>query len=85
MTQITIQCDHSPRARHFGVRSQVGLSITTNKASGGDEIPAKLFKILKKMMLLKCCTQYTSKFVKLSNGHRTEKGQFSFQSQRKAV
>ena len=37
------------------------------------------------MMLWKCCTQYVSKFGKLSNGHRTEKGQFSFQSQRKAM
>ena len=37
------------------------------------------------MMLLKCCTQYASKFGKLSSGHRTGKGQFSFQSQRKAV
>ena len=36
-------------------------------------------------MLLKCCTQYASKFGKLSNGHRSGKGQFSFQSQRKAV
>ena len=38
-----------------------------------------------KMMLWKCCTQYASKFGKLSSGHRTEKGQFSFQSQRKAM
>ena len=36
-------------------------------------------------MLLKCCTQYTSKFGKLSSGHRTGKGQFSFQSQKKAM
>ena len=36
-------------------------------------------------MLWKCCTQYASKFGKLSSGHRTGKGQFSFQSQRKAV
>ena len=36
-------------------------------------------------MLLKCCTQYASKFEKLSNGHGTGKGQFSFQSQRKAM
>ena len=35
-------------------------------------------------MMLKCCTQYESKFLKLSSGHRTGKGQFSFQSQRKA-
>ena len=38
-----------------------------------------------KMMLWKCCTQYASKFGKLSSGHRTGKGQFSFQSQRKAI
>ena len=36
-------------------------------------------------MLWKCCTQYVSKFGKLSSGHRTGKGQFSFQSQRKAM
>ena len=36
-------------------------------------------------MLLKCCTQYASKFGKLSSGYRTGKGQFSFQSQRKAM
>ena len=36
-------------------------------------------------MLLKCCTQYASKFGKLSSGHRTGKGQFSFQSLRKAI
>ena len=38
-----------------------------------------------KMMLWKCCIQYASKFGKLSSGHRTGKGQFSFQSQRKAM
>ena len=38
-----------------------------------------------KMMLWKCCTQYASKFGKLSSGHRTGKGQFSFQFQRKAM
>ena len=37
------------------------------------------------MMLLKCHTQYASKFGKLSSGHRTGKGQFSFQSQREAT
>ena len=46
-----------------------------NKASGGDRIPAELFQILK----------YVSKFGKLSSGHRTGKGQFSFQSQRRAM
>ena len=36
-------------------------------------------------MLWKCCTQYASKSRKLSSGHRTGKGQFSFQSQRRAM
>ena len=37
------------------------------------------------MMLSKCCTQYASKFGKLSSAHRTGKGLFSFQFQRKAM
>ena len=36
-------------------------------------------------MLLKSCTQYASKFGKLGSGHRTGKGQFSFQPQREAM
>ena len=59
-------------------------SITTNKASGGDGISVELFQILKDGTV-KCCTQYGSKYGKLSSGHRTGKGQFSFQSQRKAM
>ena len=35
-------------------------------------------------MLWKCCTQYASKYGKVSSGHRTGKGQLSFQSQRMA-
>ena len=34
-------------------------------------------------MLLKHCTQYASKFVKLSSGHRTGKGQFFIPIQKK--
>ena len=59
-------------------------SNTMNKASGGDGIAIELFQILK-MMLWNGCTQYASKFGKFSSGHRTGKGQFSFQSQRKAM
>ena len=59
-------------------------SITMNKASGSDGILVELFQILKDDAG-KCCTQYASKFGKLSSGHRTGKGQFSFQSQRKAM
>ena len=48
MQETTQWYDHSPRARHPGVRSQVGLgSKTMNKNSGGDGIPAELFQILK--------------------------------------
>ena len=32
-----------------------------------------------------CCTQHSRKFGKLSSGHRNGKGQFSFQSKRKAM
>ena len=56
-------------------------SITMNKASEGDGIPVELFQILKDdavKVLHSICQQIG----KLSNGHRTGKGQFSFQSQR---
>ena len=59
-------------------------SITMNKASGGDRIPVELFQILKDDAV-KVCTQYASKFGELSSGHRTGKGQFTFQSLRKAM
>ena len=59
-------------------------SITMNKASEMMEFQLSYFKSYK-MMLWKCCTQYASKFGKLSSSHRTGKGQFSFQSQRKAT
>ena len=47
-------------------------NITTNKASGGDGIPAELFPILKDDAI-KGCTQYASKFGKLSSGQVLEK------------
>ena len=59
-------------------------SITRNKASGDDGIPAELFQILKDdvvKMLHSICQQIW----KTQHGHRTGKGQFSFQSQRKAM
>ena len=57
-------------------------SITTNKASGGDGIPVELYQILKDDAVI---YQYVSKFAKLSSGHRTGKGPFSFQFLRKAI
>ena len=60
-------------------------NITMNKASGGDGIPAEIVQTLKDdavEVLHSICQQIIGK---LSNGHRTRKGQFSFQSQRKAT
>ena len=59
-------------------------TITTTKASGDDGIPVELFQILKDdavKVLHSICQQIG----KLSSGHRTGKGQFSSQSQRKAM
>ena len=66
-------------------------SITMNKASGSDGIPVELFQILKDDAVKalhsvgKQFWKFASKTGKLSSGHRTGKGQFSFQSQRKAM
>ena len=67
------------------MQSQVGLrKHHKNKDSGGDEIPVELFQILEDdavKVLHSICQQVG----KLSSDHRTGKGQFSFQSQRKAM
>ena len=58
-------------------------SITMNKVSGGDGIPVELFQILKDdavKVLHSICQQIW----KTSSDHKTGKGQFSFQFQRKA-
>ena len=67
------------------VKSASG-SITTNKASGGDEIPAELFQILKDdavKVLHSICQQIwkTQQWPQ----DRCGKGQFSSQSKRKAM
>ena len=51
----------------------------TNKASGGDGIPVELFQVCERAAL------NMSANLENSSGHRTGKGQFSFQSQRKAM
>ena len=59
-------------------------SITMNKASRDDEIPVELLQNLKDdavKVLHSICQQIW----KLSSGHRTGKGQFSFQFKRKAM
>ena len=59
------------------------LQTAMNKASGGDGIPVELFQILKDDAL-KVLHSICEQIEKLSSGHRTGKGQFSFYSQRKA-
>ena len=55
-------------------------SITVNKASGGDGIPGELFKILRDNAV-----KVLHSTGKLSSGYRNGKGQFSFQSQIRAM
>ena len=59
-------------------------SITTNKASGGDGIPVELFQILKDEAV-KVLHSVCQQIWRTQQWHRTGKGQFSFQSQRKAM
>ena len=59
-------------------------SVTMNKVSGGDGIPVELFQILEDdavKVLHSICQQIW----KTQQWPRTGKGQFSFQSQRKAM
>ena len=72
-----------PESLEYKVKWSLG-SITTNKASGDDGIPVELFQILKDDAV-KQVHSYARKFGKFSSGHRTGKGQFSFQSQRKTM
>ena len=60
-------------------------SITMNKANGGDRIPLELFRILKvdAMEVLHSICQANLENSAVAN--RTGKGQFSFQSQTKAM
>ena len=59
-------------------------SITMNKASGGDGIPVELFQILKDDAV-KVLHSIGQQIWKTQQWHRTGKGQFSFQSQRKSM
>ena len=69
----------------LGCKVKWALRINTiNKASGGDGIPVELFQILKDDAM-KVLHSICQQIGKLSCGHRTQKGQFSFQSQRRAM
>ena len=96
LTSAIVKKDLHDSDNHDGVSTHLELdilecevkwaleSITMKKASGGDGIPVELFPILKDdavKVLHAICQQIG----KLSSGHRTGKGQFSFQSHRKAI
>ena len=59
-------------------------SIAMNKASGGDGIPVELFQILKDDAM-KVLHSICQQIWKTQQWPGTRKGQFSFQSQRKAM
>ena len=72
-----------PDILEYEVRLSLG-SITLNKASESDGIPAELFQILKDdavKVLLSICQQIW----KTQQWPRTGKGQFSFQSKERAM
>ena len=82
--------------KNRGVRIDSSQTSWNVKSNGPQEasLRTKLVEVMEfqlncfkswKMMLWKWCTQYASTFVKLSSGHRTGKGQFSFLFQRKTM
>ena len=72
-----------PDILEYKVKWALG-SITMNKASGGDGIPVELFQILKDDAL-KVLHSICQQIWKTQQWKRTGKGQFSLQSQRKAM
>ena len=72
-----------PDILEYEVKQALG-NITTNKASGGDGIPAELFQILKDAAV-KVLHSICQQIWKTQQWPQDWKGQFSFQSQRKAI
>ena len=75
---------HYQSQKEFYLIPLISRFVCSDASSGSDRIPVELFQILKDdavKVLHSICQQ----FRKLSSGHRTGKGQFSFQSQRKAM
>ena len=72
-----------PDILKFEVKYALG-SITTNKASGGDGIPADLFQILKDNAV-KVLHSICQQIWKIQLWPQTVKGSLSFQFQRKAM
>ena len=77
----------SSKTKHLisSIPSCLNLLPKWPKVAGSAAICDKCLVPSWKMMLWKCSTQYASKFGKLNSAHRTGKGQFSFQFQRKVI
>ena len=71
-----------PRIKHLLISWLQSPSAVMLEPPKLKSLTVSLFPYL---FAVKCCTQYASKFGKLNSGHTTGKGQFSFQSQRKAM
>ena len=72
-----------PDILEYEVKQALG-NITINKASGGDGIPVELFQILKDDAV-KVPHSICQQIWKTQQWPQDGKGQFSFQSQRKAI
>ena len=86
-SNVSVLCVRWPKYRSFSFSinpSNEYSGLTSLKLVEVMEFQLSYFKSWK-MMLWKCCTQYASTFGKLSSRHRTGKGQFSFQFQRKTM
>ena len=85
MNQITVMVIIHMEPDIMECKAKLALeSITMNKASGGDGIPVELFQILKDnavKVLHSVCQQIWN----TQQWPQDWKGQFSFQSQRKAM
>ena len=77
-------CSHEIKRCLFHRRKAM-TNLDTILKSRDITLMTKQWLFFPAVMYRKCCTQYASKFGKLSSAHRTGKGRFSFHSQRKAM
>ena len=84
-SKLEITCAAGAKGHSWAVMTGTGGTEVEQIPSSSYSLIVSLCCFHLQNLTEKCCTQYARKFGKLSSGHRTGKGQFSFQSQRKAV